>query len=423
MRANQGRAGRATKGTGLVGAALALLGVALIVAAGGTPSAERAAAATPAGPVLPLPGNRGYPPKLDGPAVASQEVLPNLVAEFPGIPVVPADPGFPAVRAVTIGGTVHYLLFFDSGFRNSGPGPVLIRGHRASTKIRDMTADQYILLKNGSYALRRDVGALRYIYPTGIGLPHLHWHYLGAEVYATYPVGHFNRQRRSHKQGFCMSEFPVDFTNYCGYKSPEELTQVVGMAPHRADYYGAGVEGQDIDITGLSAGRYVLMNWLDSECQLKETTYRDNAASTSFRLSYPQGPHSMPVITLGAELNAVPHPACPAPAMDSAQAALYVRRAAAKESGGSVAGLRIQCTRASATGFTCSASWNRGSVTYSGRFSIAHVASSKLARYASPLDGISAQSTFVGSASGQSMRWSTNLLLLRSVQPAYPLPQ
>jgi hypothetical protein len=353
--------------------------------------------------VLPLPGSPGYPPKLDGTVPTSQEVLPNLVSLFPGIPVVPADPGYPAVRAV--GGRT--LLFFDSGFKNAGPGRVLVRGHRRSTSIRDMSADQYIQLKSGKYALRHNAGALRYIFPTGIGLPHLHWHYLGAEVYAIYRVGQFGHFYESHKQGFCMSEFlPNDFTNYCGYKQPDELTQIVGMNPNTADYYGAGVEGQDIDITGFPAGRYVLINWLNSACQLAETTYADNAASTAFTLSYPNGQGALPVITLGAELDRVPHLPCPAPTMTSSQAVHYLQQAVTKRTRASAASVRSHCTRVKSTEFKCSVSWRTGAATSSGHMTIQNVASAKLALYAKPLDGITAQTVFSGTASGRRQQWS-----------------
>jgi hypothetical protein len=408
------RVRRAVKATSVAGAASVVLLIVLLAsgAAGAPVAAGGRIAAAPSAPVLPVPGNPGFPPKLDGPAIASQEILPNLVSLFPGIPTVPADPGFPAVRQVSIGGATHQLLVFDSGFKNSGPGPVLVWGHRANTATADMKADQYIKLKNGSYALRRNVGVLRYIYPFGIGLPHLHWHYLGAEVYALYAAGHFGQFRRSHKQGFCMAD--PDFANYCGYKQTTELTQIEGMFPHTADYYGALVEGQDIDITGLRAGKYVLVNWLDSQCQLEEKTYADNAASTAFTLTYPAGSAGVPTITVGAELNGVPHPPCPAPSMDAAQAAHYLREAAAKESGGSVTALRSRCTRASATGFTCHASWNRGHVAYAGRMSIAYVASRSLGRYATAVAGISARTLFDGKASGRHVRSSASLRVLPS---------
>jgi Lysyl oxidase len=421
---------RALKIISVLGASsVVVFSVLLATGATGAPGAKRgtgtpvtaetafaAAAQTP--PVLPLPGKRGFPPKLDSPALTSQEVLPNFVSGFPGIPTTPDIVGYPAVRQVTTGGSSHNLLVFNSAFFNRGPGPVFIWGHRASTNTRDMSGDQYIQLKNGSYALRRNVGALRYIYPTGQGLPHMHWHFIGAEEYAVYPAGQFGKFHTSQKQGFCMSEPPSVFTDYCGYNAPGERTQIEAMFAHTADYYDALVEGQDIDITGFPAGNYVLINWVDSKCQVKETTYADNAASAAFNLSYPNG---VPTVALGAELNGVPHPPCPAPTMNGAQAARYVQQAAVKKSGGSVTDLRIRCTRVSATGFTCPASWKRGPVAYAGRFAIAHTASSKLGRYKTALNGISAQALFTGRASGRRLRWSTSLPLLPSVQPLHPL--
>jgi hypothetical protein len=409
----------------VVGASVVvLLGVALTAGAiaTGAPRHVRATVADTPPPVLhlPLPGKPGFPPKLDGPGTASQELLPDLVSLFPGIPTAPDAPGFPAVRALTVGGATHYVLVFDSGFHNAGPGPVLIWGHRASTATRDMTADQYIKLKTGSYALRRKVGALRYIFPfgTGLGMPHLHFHYVGAEVYALYPAGHFGRFRSQQKQGFCMNEPNTVFTDYCGYKDPTELSQIEGMYKGTSDFYGALVEGQEISLSGLAAGKYVLLNWLNSRCLLKERTYADNAASTGFTLTYPQGPSGAPVVTVGAELNGVPHTPCPAPAMTAAQARSYLQNAVVKESGGSVAGLRFRCSRATGTGFSCNANWRRGAVAYAGRFQIAHVASSKLARYATALAGISARARFDGRRSGHPLQGSESMPLLPSVKRA-----
>ena len=139
------------------------------------------------------------------------------------------------------------------------------------------------------------------------------------------------------------------------------------------------------------------------------SSYADNAASTAFTLQYPQGPNGPPALTLGAELNGVPHPPCPPPEMNGAEAAHYVQQAVVKRSGGPVAGLRLRCARAGASAFTCPASWRRGAVAYAGRFAISFVASSKLARYATDLSGISARTLFDGRASGRALRCSVRL--------------
>jgi hypothetical protein len=409
----------------VVSGSLSVLGLGglLVSGATGAPGSRRVgvvADSPPAALHLPLPGASGFPPKLDGPAIASREILPNLEGEFPGVPTTSAAAGYPPVRQVTFGGKIHYLLVFNTGFENSGPGPVLVWGHRASANTRDMTADQYIKLKDGSYALRRNVGALRYIFPSGLGLPHLHWHYLGAELYALYPAGHFGQARHSAKQGFCMSEPASVFTDYCGYQNPTELTQIEGMYAHTFDFYDALVEGQYIDITGLRAGKYTLMNWMNSQCLLKETTYADNAGATDVTLTYPNGPNGMPAAAPGFEQNRSPHLPCPAPQMTAAQARQYLQQAVVKKSGGPVTALRSRCGRASSTGFSCHPSWRRDGVAYSGRMTIAHVASSKLARYATALSGLSTQARFQGSASGRQQQWAVSLHLLHSVTPAHP---
>jgi Lysyl oxidase len=425
---------RALKAISVVAAvSVVVLSVLLASGATGAPSAKRGTgtpvgaqgvvAAAAAAPVLPLPGKPGFPPKLDSAALTSQEILPDFVSGFPGIPTTPAIIGYPPIRQVAEGGATHNMLVFNTAYFNHGPGQVIVWGHRASVATPDMTGDQYIQLKNGGYALRPNVGDLRYINPTGQGLAHLHWHFVGAEVYAVYPAGHFSNLRRSQKQGFCMSEPPAVFTDYCGYKDPTELSQIQAMYAHTADFYDALVEGQFIDLTGLAAGKYVLINWVDSQCQVKETTYADNAASTAFTLSYPNGPNGVPAVTLGAELNGVPHPPCPAPAITAGQSARYLHQAVVKKSGGSVGSLRFRCSRASATRFGCHASWKRGATAYSGRISVANQASSKFGRYATALDGISATVSYDGTQSGHAhIKWSARMRLLPGVQPAHPVP-
>lgn len=407
-----------TLATIALAAALAML-VSSILAATyvARPPSASGGVATAKPPVLPLPGEPGYPPKLDTAAIASQELLPNLVGNFPGIPRRGAV-GYPPVRRVTVNGSTGIFLVFNSAFYNRGRGPVVIWGHRSSTAVRDMTADQYIKLKSGSFALRRNVGALRYIFPAGYGLPHLHWHYLGAELYALYPVGHFGQFRRSQKRGFCMAE--PDVTDYCGYKQPDELTQLEFMGLRTGDYYDALVEGQAINITGLRAGKYVVINWVDSACELKETTYADNAGATTIRLSYPHGRNGLPAVAVLNEQNSVAHPPCPTPAMDGAQAGTYLRRAVVRESA-SATGLQYSCARASATGFNCFAKWVARRVAFAGRISIAHVGSTKLARYATALDGISTRVTYDGTTSVGHRRWTMNESPLPSVQRALPV--
>ena len=81
----------------------------------------------------------------------------------------------------------------------------------------------------------------------------------------------------------------------------------------------------------------------------------------------------------------------------------------AGQSGGPVAGLRFRCTRAGASAFTCPARWSRGAVAYAGRFAVSLVASTKLARYATDLSGISERTLFDGRASGRALQFSVRL--------------
>ena len=80
----------------------------------GTPVATAAAAAGKP-PVLPTGrGKPGFPPKVDSPALTSQEILPNFVSGFPGIPTSPSLVGYPAVKQITINGMPIYTYAEDS---------------------------------------------------------------------------------------------------------------------------------------------------------------------------------------------------------------------------------------------------------------------------------------------------------------------
>ena len=79
------------------------------------------------------------------------------------------------------------------------------------------------------------------------------------------------------KRGFCM----IDVKEYSGNALPgkySDCNHLQGITAGWADEYGAQIEGQWIDVTGLPPGPYVLETEVNAERLLTETNYADNRA-------------------------------------------------------------------------------------------------------------------------------------------------
>ncbi len=197
-------------------------------------------------------------------------------------------------------GRVHgrVVLGFASAVDNVGRGPLWIKGHRESSAQRTMRADQLVELASGVVRVYRDVGGLRYAaHP-----PHYHWHFSPFERYELYRAGDFGFLARDRKSGFCLADHygqaaarvdgsgPPRFLGDCG-KGQTRLRHVEqGNSTGYTDRYPAFFHGQDIDITGIEPGLYVLVHRANPERRVHELRYDNNAASVLIRL----GPHTAP---------------------------------------------------------------------------------------------------------------------------------
>jgi hypothetical protein len=72
--------------------------------------------------------------------------------------------------------------------------------------------------------------------------------------------------------------------NDCGLDEPNLLKIPMGMAPGGADQYKAAVAGNNVDITGLAAGDYLLVQRANATGYLRETTWNNNWSSARVRL-------------------------------------------------------------------------------------------------------------------------------------------
>jgi hypothetical protein len=202
------------------------------------------------------------------------------------------------VKKVEVGKKPHFRLGFISAAVNVGDGPIVLRSHRAAVG-QPMIASQVIERSDGTEVVRHGVGTLRYV----VDPTHQHWHYLRFMVYELRSADGYRLVRPDRKTGFCLGDryrapehrtLPAApprkvFTGDCGGRQPEILDLEEGISVGFGDVYTQIREGQDIDVTGLPAGRYYLVHRVNAKRALRESNYANNASSLLIDLSWPRG--------------------------------------------------------------------------------------------------------------------------------------
>jgi hypothetical protein len=207
---------------------------------------------------------------------------------------------------VQVGQQRRARLAFVSAASNLGEGPLIIQGHRASAVEPELTADQVVRRANGQQTVRPEVGTLAYVQdPT-----HEHWHLLPFMSYELRRASTFRLVVPDAKTGFCLGDrvdanprkrlpgepaAPV-FNTDCSLGDRSILAIEEGISVGWADVYHAWRDGQHLDVTGLPAGRYVLVHRVNATRSLLESSYRNNASSVLLRLSWPDGPFGAPTV-------------------------------------------------------------------------------------------------------------------------------
>ncbi len=238
-------------------------------------------------------GDRGPDWALAAPTLAPApgEVLPDLDQRTPvGLTVILAQG--------------RYRLGFDSSTENIGRGPLVIHGVRASGQ-RAMQAHQLIERRGGGGVRAvRNVGFLHY----ELHEPHFHWHLQDFVRYELSALSSGDVVARDRKTGFCLIDRygrssrnipgtgPPRFVGDCGSGQPDARTVLEGSSVGYIDRYPALFHGQDLDLTGLPAGRYVLAHRANPDRRMRELRYTNNAASALLRLAWPNGPAAAPVV-------------------------------------------------------------------------------------------------------------------------------
>jgi TolB protein len=230
-------------------------------------------------------------PRPGPPAPRVSEVLPDFDQRAPS--------------GLTVG-LAHgrFLLGFTSATDNIGRAAIHIRGFRPHRLVATMRADQVVPLANGRTRVVRGVGVLRYTWsPT-----HSHWHLLRFQAYELRRASDFRLLVRDRKSGFCLADHyglarhrvrsfgPPRFLGNCGGGRPDLLTVDQGTSIGYTDRYPAHFHGQNVDVTGVPAGVYVLVHRANPTGGLHERTLANNAASIRLRLSWPHGRRSPPSV-------------------------------------------------------------------------------------------------------------------------------
>jgi hypothetical protein len=215
-----------------------------------------------------------------GSAEGPRELLPDL------------DQAAPAAISVVEQAGRERLVFL-SAVENTGPGPLVVSGSRPSLEQDEMTAVQVIRQEDGSLSIHPLRARLRFV----VSETHRHWHLLGFERYELRrPSG--KTLGRDRKTGFCLGDRydahanwrrpgepprPV-WTQECGRGQTERLRIEEGLSPGFGDDYVPLLEGQYIDVTGLPAGRYILVHRVNPGRDIYEANYSNNASSALLEL-------------------------------------------------------------------------------------------------------------------------------------------
>jgi Lysyl oxidase len=237
-----------------------------------------------------------------GGAAAGQGAGPEAVQLLPDL-----DQQTP--NALTIarntGRWPQYSLGFQSAVRNVGGGPLIITGRRASTRTPTMHAQQLIQRSDGTQDVFRTPDRLRYaISPT-----HQHWHLLRFDRYMLRRAGERKVLVRDQKTGFCLGDryqvvsvaVPAAppaprYTGGCALRQPKRLSVTEGISPGYGDNYLPNLEGQSLLLSGLPAGRYVLIHRANADHALREVSYANNSASLLIDLRWRAGVPSVDVL-------------------------------------------------------------------------------------------------------------------------------
>jgi dipeptidyl aminopeptidase/acylaminoacyl peptidase len=251
-----------------------------------------------------VPAAGGEAVALGGPAPLDRarwrpRVSPELRPDLDQRP-----PAHLSIVTVTQPGHRAFLLGFTSASDNVGQGPLSIVASRPHHGVFTMQAAQSVRLAGGGVRTFRDVGFLRFV----IAPPHRHWHLMDFQRYELRRTSDHRVLVRDRKSGFCLADHwgaagnvpgkprRPRFMSNCGQGQPAALRIHEGTSVGYTDRYPAHFHGQNLDVTRVRAGTYVLVHRSNASLQLRELRYDNNASSLRIRISWPRGRAKPPAI-------------------------------------------------------------------------------------------------------------------------------
>jgi hypothetical protein len=197
-----------------------------------------------------------------------------------------------------------FRLGFASSTENRGLGALVIRGARPAGG--PMIADQILERRGGTTGIVLDIGRLHY----ELHSPHFHWHLQSFVRYELRGAADFGLLVRDRKSGFCLIDRwgrasprirrtdPPRFLGDCGAGQPGARRILEGTSVGYVDRCPAFFHGQELDITRLPAGRYVLVHRANPQRAMRELRYSDDAASVLLRVIWPSGTTAAPRVSV-----------------------------------------------------------------------------------------------------------------------------
>ena len=220
---------------------------------------------------------------------ARERLLPDLDELAPD--------GLDVRTVVHADGRRRVRLGFSSATSNDGQGPLVIAATRRPGR-RAMRVRQLVRRRGAPPLVHRGAGVLRF----EIASDHRHWHLEDFQRFELRRATDSKLVRRPRKAGFCLGDRFADprfehlpnrpraarWTHRCGLDRRTARRMREGISVGYGDIYHPHLEGQAVDITGLPAGRYLLIHRANPRRTLLESDYANNASSLLLRIGVPR---------------------------------------------------------------------------------------------------------------------------------------
>lgn len=229
----------------------------------------------------------------------------------------------PPTNSIVVGqdtDTGQWAITFNSIVGNVGAGPLEVQGFGPGGG-QDMTAYQMIYQQGSPTPVRSadPIGGVTY----DTDPSHNHWHFHPFDDYQLRSISDPNQVYSDQKEGFCLVNFPplpdgtptvgpagleTDYNigtfGQAGYfcnQGDDNATSIrEGISVGWSDEYTGIRSGTDVLLHDVPAGRYDLVQQVNSTRAIQELDYTNNAWSAVVDISYPNGPDGEPAAIVRA---------------------------------------------------------------------------------------------------------------------------